>query len=87
LNFTGPGGGEWTIDVDDGIVTIEESPASSADLVMTQSPEIFEATAVKAVNPLWAIVSRKVRIRGLRNLGRFAKLIAPPPVTEVIEPI
>lgn len=87
LNFTGPGGGSWTIDVDRGNVNIEEKLAANPDFEMIQSPETFEGTAVRAINPLWAMVTRKTKVKGLRNIGQFFKLISPPPLTEVIEPI
>jgi putative sterol carrier protein len=87
MNFTGPGGGSWTIDVDNGSVSVEERSPGNPDFVMTQSPETFEAFAVKAVNPIWAMLTGRIKVKGLRNIGPFMSLIAPPSVTEVIEPI
>lgn len=87
MNFTGPGGGSWTVDVNEGDVTVDEKQASNPDFEMTQSPETFEATAVRAINPMWAMVTGKIKVKGIRNIGGFFKLLSPPPLTEEIEPV
>lgn len=87
MNFSGPGGGSWTIDVNEGDVTVEEKQASSPDFEMTQRPETFEAVSVKAMNPMWAMVSGKIKVKGVRKIGGFFKLLSPPPLTEVMEPV
>lgn len=87
MNFSGPGGGSWTIGIDEGDVMAEEKQASNPDFEMTLSPESFEAMSVRAINPLWAMVTGKIKVKGLRKIGGFFKLMSPPPLTEVIEPI
>jgi putative sterol carrier protein len=87
MNFSGPGGGSWTIDVNEGNVAVEEKQASNPDFEMTQRPETFEAMSVKAINPLWAMVTGKIKVKGVRNIGGFFKLLSPPPLTEIMEPV
>lgn len=87
MNFSGPGGGSWTIGVNEGDVTVEEKQASNPDFEMTQRPETFEAMLVRAINPLWAMVTGKIKVKGIRNIPGFFKLLSPPPLTEVIEPV
>jgi hypothetical protein len=87
MNFTGPGGGSWTVDVNEGDVSVEEKAASKPEIEMTQSPETFEAVAVRAINPMWAMITGKIKIKGKRNIAGFFKLLSPPPLTEVMEPV
>ena len=45
---------------------------------MTQAPETFVKTLAKMHNPMLAMLTRQVRVRGLRNMGTFAKLMPTP---------
>ncbi len=87
LDFEGPGGGAWTLRVAGGTVSVAEEHAPRADLVMTQSPETFVKTLTQMHNPVVAMVTRKVKVRGLRNLGKFGKLFAEPKPDAAIEPM
>jgi putative sterol carrier protein len=78
MDFTGPGGGPWTFHVADGACTLEERRVAAADLVMTQTPETFVKTLAKMHNPMLAMLTRQVRVRGLRNMSTFAKLMPSP---------
>jgi hypothetical protein len=78
MDFTGPGGGPWTFHVADGCCTLDERRVAAADLVMTQAPETFVKTLAKMHNPMLAMLTRQVRVRGLRNMGTFAKLMPTP---------
>lgn len=92
MNFSGPGGGAWTFRVAEGHCTSYEGYAPDADLVMTQSPETFIKTFAKMHNPMLAMLTGQVKVRGLRHMGTFARLM-PPETDEmslpanVVEPV
>jgi putative sterol carrier protein len=74
LEFSDPGGGTWTLQVDDGICHVSEGKSASADLVIIQSPETFVKTRTGIQNPIQALLTGKIRVRGWQNLGTFGKL-------------
>lgn len=74
MEFSGPGGGAWTLHVADGICRVSEGMAARADLVIIQSPETFVKTRTGIENPTLALWTGKINVRGLRNLGNFEKL-------------
>jgi putative sterol carrier protein len=63
--------------VAEGRCTISEQRVQAADLVMTQTPETFIKTFAHMHNPMLAMLTRQVRVRGLRNMGTFAQLMPP----------
>jgi hypothetical protein len=80
--FTGPGGGPWTFHAADGRCTLSERRVQPADLVMTQTPETFIKTFAHVHNPMLAMVTRQVRVRGLTCDNRWPPcrlLDAQPP--------
>lgn len=87
MEFTGPGGGAWTLRVEGGTWAVEEERAARADLVMTQTPETFVKTLAGMHNPMLAMLTRRIQVRGFRNLGRFSKLVPPPKLDTVVEPV
>ncbi len=87
MEFEGPGGGAWTIRVAGGTVSVAEERASQADLVMTQRPETFVKTLNQMHNPMVAMVTRKIKVRGLRNMSKFGKLFSEPKPDAVLEPL
>jgi len=78
LDFTGPGGGAWTIRVANGRTTVTEGRSTSADLTVTQSPDTFIKTRDKMHNPMVAMLTGKMKVRGFGKLGTFGKLFPPP---------
>jgi hypothetical protein len=78
MEFTGPGGGAWSLHVADGTCCAVEERAQQPDLVLTQSYETFQATMIGAQNPMLALLTGKMKVRGLRNMGTFGKLFPPP---------
>jgi putative sterol carrier protein len=74
MEFSGPGGGAWTLHVAGGTCRVREGRAAHADLVMIQSPETFVRTRTGVENPTLALWTGKIKVRGLRNLGTFEKL-------------
>jgi putative sterol carrier protein len=87
MEFSGPGGGVWTLHVAEGICWVSEGRAVHADLVIIQSPETFVRTRTGIENPTLALWRGKIKVHGLRNLGTFEKLFpiksldfAPAPI-------
>jgi putative sterol carrier protein len=74
MEFSGPGGGAWTLDVDGGTCRVSEGRAAHADLVIIQSPETFVKTRTGIENPTLSLLKGKIKVHGLRNLGTFEKL-------------
>lgn len=74
MEFCGPGGGAWTLNVAGGTCRVSEGMAARADLMIIQSPETFVKTRTGIENPTLALWTGKIKMRGLRNLGTFEKL-------------
>ena len=74
MEFTGPGGGAWTLDVAGGVCYVSEGRAAYADLVMMQSPETFVETRT-GIEDLWlALLQGKIKVCGTSNLATFEQL-------------
>jgi putative sterol carrier protein len=86
MQFTGAGGGAWSYQVGDGACRVQEGSTPGADLVITQSPETFIKTFAKMHNPMIALLTRKMRVKGMRKVGTFGKLFAEPAPDTPIEP-
>jgi hypothetical protein len=87
MRFTGPGGGAWTLRVADGALISSQGAASDADVVMTQSAETFERTHSHINGPMWLMLTGRIKVQGLRKMGRFGKLMAFPGPDTPIEPM
>ena len=81
ISIGGPGGGDWTIDVNDGECTVTDSGARQPDLTMRyRDAESFAAAAFKVKHPMRLMLSGRLKVQGMSKMGRFAKLFpAPPP--------
>lgn len=78
MDFTGPGGGAWTIRVDNGACRVAEGRPEQVDLVMTQSPETFVATFARIRNPMLLMLTGKIKVKGFGALATFGKLFPAP---------
>ena len=65
------GSGTWTVDVDDGKVTVTENGAE-ADVTISSSSETFLKIANGEQNPTAAYMSGKLKING--DMGQAMKL-------------
>ena len=65
------GSGTWTVDVDDGKVTVTENGAE-ADVTISSSAETFLKIANGEQNPTTAYMSGKLKIKG--DMGAAMKL-------------
>lgn len=95
LSFSGPGGGDWTIRVANGACVVSEGGDVSADLILTQRPEGLVKTMTGMQNPMLALLTGQLRVRGFGKLGAFGKLFPPPqpgtvfvtPATDLPQPL
>ena len=78
MDFTGPGGGPYTLRVAGGACRVIKVRAESADIVLRQRPDTFVKTAFGIQDPMLAMLTGKMKVRGLRKMGTFAKLFPPP---------
>ena len=65
------GAGSWTVDVDDGKVTVTENGAD-ADCAITTTAETFLKIANGEQNPTAAYMSGKLKVKG--DMGQAMKL-------------
>jgi putative sterol carrier protein len=85
MELTGPGGGTWTVRVADDTCQISEGRLTSADLVMTQSPETLVKTMTGIQNPVLAMLTGNIKVRGLGSMGTFGKLFHPPTPNQILD--
>ena len=78
LSITGPGGGDWLFAVHDGGCDVSEDSTSKADLTMTMSPETFARMWNEMNNPMLLMLTRRIRLKGLRKMPAFGKLFPTP---------
>jgi putative sterol carrier protein len=65
------GAGQWTVDVDDGTVTVKEGSAD-ADVTIATSQETFEKIIAGEQNPTSAYMTGKLKVKG--DMGAAMKL-------------
>ena len=66
------GAGTWTVDVDDGRVSVSENGATDADCTISTSSETFMKIAGGEQNPTAAYMSGKLKVKG--DMGQAMKL-------------
>jgi DinB superfamily/SCP-2 sterol transfer family len=74
FSIEGAGGGSWLIDVDDGHAETSEDVETPANLTMTMKPDGFAKMWNEMQNPMLMMLTRQIRVRGLRHMGTFGKL-------------
>jgi len=65
------GTGQWTVDVDDGAVSVKEG-GGDADVTISTSQETFEKIIAGEQNPTSAYMTGKLKIKG--DMGAAMKL-------------
>lgn len=79
FEFSGPGGGRWTMRVADGACTLAEEATERPDLSFRMSADTFNLAMIRrAVNPAVAMLTGRVRVRGLSKMPRFLRLFPQP---------
>jgi putative sterol carrier protein len=66
------GGGQWTVKVADGAVTVADGLAEDADVTISASKEVFEKIVSGEQNPNAAFMMGKLKIKG--DMGAAMKL-------------
>jgi hypothetical protein len=88
MSIGGPGGGNWTVRIANATCTVAEERADTADMVMTyRDAETFVTTMRGMQNPMLAMLTGKIRVRGFRNMGTFGTLFAEPKPDQILEPV
>jgi putative sterol carrier protein len=88
ISIGGAGGGEWTVRVGNDACKVTEERAAQADLVMNyRDAESFLTTMRGMQNPMVAMFTGKLKIRGFQKIGLFGKLFAEPKPNRVLQPI
>ena len=77
--LTGPGGGSWTTRVADGRCTLAEERAENPDVRITTTPDMWNIVLLRqAVNPMLAMLTGKMKVKGFTKMGKMRKLFPPP---------
>jgi hypothetical protein len=72
--FTGSGGGQWTMDIADGQVIVNEGQALKPDIAFIQSPETFVKTLHRLHDPMVALLTGEMKVRGFECMHDFDRL-------------
>lgn len=78
MNFTGAGGVPFTVNIVDGEPHMTERFDPQADLVMTMEPEMMIKMRSGIVKAPLAMLTGKIKVKGIRKMGTFGKLFHPP---------
>ena len=81
-----PGFGAWTIRVANGDAIVSEGLDEGADFTMTQSPETFGAVLAGLQNPMLAMLTRKIRVKGILKMPTFGKVFSQPTPDQLLFP-
>ncbi|MGQ9571837.1 MAG: SCP2 sterol-binding domain-containing protein [Dehalococcoidia bacterium] len=74
FDLEGDGGGQWTLTIAEGQCTSQEGRPAKADAEFHIKPAHWLDLQTKDLNPLWATLTRRLRIKGLRLALRMEKL-------------
>ena len=75
FDLEGEGGGQWTLAIAEGQCTAEEGSPDKADIVFHTKPAYWLDLQIKDLNPLWAVLTRRLSLKGNRGLAlRLEKL-------------
>jgi uncharacterized protein (TIGR03083 family) len=72
FDLEGEGGGQWWVAIDGGECTSGEGLPTNTDCRFRTRPAYWLDLQTKELNPLWALLSRRLRLRG--KLGLALKL-------------
>lgn len=64
FNLTGPGGGEWTIEIAGPDCRSYEGRPERPTLELSATPADWVDLTTKSLNPIWGFLSRRIRMRG-----------------------
>jgi len=64
FSMTGPGGGEWTIDIVGGECRCIEGRPERAGMELSARPADWVDLMTKDLNPVWGFLTRRIKIKG-----------------------
>ena len=67
LNLTGQDGGQWVIDVANGVCQVRQEVATKPDVTVTMTGDDFAALYKNQLNPVQAFMGGKIKVTG--NVG------------------
>lgn len=80
FNLTGDGGGRWYITIRNQSCNATEGQCSAPTLIINAPAEVWAKIARREINPLWAIITRRLRFKGDIKLLRSLNDIFPVPL-------
>jgi putative sterol carrier protein len=86
MDITGPAGSACTYAIENGDVSVTTGRPEKADFVMSQSPDSFVKMLNKMQNPMVAMLTGQVKVKGFSKMPTFGKLFAEPGPNVRIEP-
>jgi putative sterol carrier protein len=75
--FTGPEGGDWWIEVNDGKFKMARGKIENPDVTMLASDKDWVALSNGTLNGTWAFLSGRLKIRGDRGVAKKLGEIFP----------
>ena len=85
MAIKGRGGGDWALRVKNASLVTGEGKPVDAGLVMTyKDADAFFRSTLNLQNPIIALITGNLRIKGINHMSRFGKLFAPPKPDQVV---
>jgi hypothetical protein len=69
FDLEGEGGGQWHLVIAEGQCSAHEGAPAKADIEFHTKPADWIDLQTKELNPLWAVLTRRLRLRGKRALA------------------
>jgi SCP-2 sterol transfer family len=79
IDLTGPGGGTYGIRLADGKVVAHDGAEQAADVTIRTTPDDFNVVMIRhAVNPMVAMLTGRLKVRGLTRMPKMRSLFPEP---------
>ncbi len=79
LDFTGPGGGMYTIRVEDGAAGLSDGAPHPADVRMSLDPVTFNCVMIRPMSsPMLAMLTGRINVKGVARMSRMQKIFREP---------
>jgi putative sterol carrier protein len=70
FDLTGPNGGEWRIEVDDGKCKVERGRFDNPNVTFVASDKDWVALSNGKLSGIWAVFTGRLKVQGDQNLAR-----------------
>jgi len=71
LLLSGPGGGEFTVEIEDGEIHVEEGLHGESDCTVRSSAKTYVDTETGKNNPTMAVMTGNIKVSNIAVLARF----------------